>query len=106
MTPHNGDESRLDRIERMLELHVESNQRAHEEFEQRLQRSNEGFDRRLDRQREEFDREHKVLLTAQVLLVGHMRELDVKMAETTDKLNGLIAVIDDFIRRNGKEKRK
>jgi hypothetical protein len=70
-------ENRMDRMERLLEAYIQHNERAHENFE----------------------REHKDLLTAQVVLSGHMDELSVKMAEVTDKLNGLIGVMDDFIRR-------
>ena len=70
-------ESRMDRMERLLEAYIQHNERAHENFE----------------------REHKDLLTAQVVLSGHMDELSVKIAEVTDKLNGLIGVMDDFIRR-------
>ncbi len=70
-------ESRMDRMERLLELYVQRNERAHENFE----------------------REHKDLLTAQVVLTGHMDQLSVTMAEVTYKLNGLIGVMDDFIRR-------
>jgi hypothetical protein len=70
-------ENRMDRMERLLEAYIQHNERAHENFE----------------------REHKDLLTAQVVLSGHMDELSVKMGEVTDKLNGLIGVMDDFIRR-------
>ena len=77
-------ENRMDRMERLLEAYIQHDERAHENFE----------------------REHKDLLTAQVVLTGHMDELSVKMAvvnvklaEVTDRLNGLIAVVDDFIRR-------
>jgi len=70
-------ETRMDRMERLLEAYIQHNERAHENFE----------------------REHKDLLTAQVVLSGHMDELSVKMAEVTDKLNGLIGVVDDIIRR-------
>ena len=82
MNPNGED--RLDRVERLLEAFIQHNQRAHENFE----------------------REHKDLLTAQVVLTGrmdeltgHMNELSVRVAEVTDKLNGLIGVVDDFIRR-------
>ena len=70
-------EHRMDRMERLLEAYIQHNERAHENFE----------------------REHKDLLTAQVVLNGHMDELSVKMAEVTEKLTGLIGVMDDFIRR-------
>jgi hypothetical protein len=72
-------ENRMDRMERLLEAYIQHNERAHENFE----------------------REHKDLLTAQVVLSGHMDELSVKLAEVTDKLNGLIGVVDDFIKRRG-----
>ena len=82
MNPNGED--RLDRVERLLEAFIQYNQRAHENFE----------------------REHKDLLTAQVVLTGrmdeltgHMNELSVRVAEVTDKLNGLIGAVDDFIRR-------
>ncbi|HWY46421.1 MAG TPA: hypothetical protein VNX70_03500 [Bryobacteraceae bacterium] len=84
-------ETRMDRMERLLEAYIQHNERAHENFE----------------------REHKDLLTAQVVLTGHMdvvnvklaevgvklAEVGVKLAEVTDKLNGLIGVVDDIIRR-------
>jgi hypothetical protein len=70
-------EARMDRMERLLEAYIQHNERAHENFE----------------------REHKDLLTAQVVLSGHMDELSVKMAEVTGKLNGLIGVVNDTIRR-------
>jgi hypothetical protein len=72
-------ENRMDRMERLLEAYIQRNDRAHENFE----------------------RKHKDLLTAQVVLTGHMDEPSVKMAEVTDNLNGLIGVVDDFISRRG-----
>ena len=79
MTP-NG-ENRLDRVERLLDAYIQHNERAHENFE----------------------REHKDLLTAQVVLTGHMDTLSLKLAEVTDKLNGLIAVVDDIVRGRRQE---
>jgi len=77
-------ETRMDRMERLLEAYIQHNERAHENFE----------------------REHKDLLTAQVVLSGHMDVVNVKLAEVTvklagvtDRLNGLIGVVDDIIRR-------
>jgi hypothetical protein len=71
-------------MERLLEAYIQHNERAHANFE----------------------REHKDLLTAQVVLTGHMdvvnsklAEVGVKLAEVTGKLNGLIGVVDDVIRR-------
>jgi hypothetical protein len=69
MSETNGQgESRLDRIERMKERIAESH--------------------------EEFNREHKLLLTAQVLMTDTMRRLDLKMLETTEKLNALLRLVD------------
>jgi len=70
-------ETRMDRMERLLEAYIQHNERAHENFE----------------------REHKDLLTAQVVLNGHMDELSLRLTELTDKLNGLIGGVDDIIRR-------
>ena len=77
-------ENRLDRMERLLDAYILHNERAHEDFA----------------------REHKDLLSAQVVLTGHMdiisvklAEVTLKLAEVTDKLNGLIGVVDDIVRR-------
>ena len=73
MSETNGQgESRLDRIERLLER----NEEAHEAF----------------------NREHKLLLTAQVLMTDTMQQLELKMLETSEKLNALIRVVDGLIR--------
>jgi hypothetical protein len=55
---------------------------------------------------QEFAREHKQLLTAQVVLTDRMEQFakaqqhtDSKMAETAEKLNALIAVVDGIVRR-------
>jgi hypothetical protein len=72
-------ESRLDRLERLLEQHVIENHDAHVSFMQ----------------------EHKLLLTAQVVMTDKMSELETKMLETTDKLNALIDTVDGLIKRNG-----
>ena len=80
-------ETRLDRIEKLIAglsetvaQHVEANDRAHEQFLQ----------------------EHQLLLRAQVVLADNMAKLDAKMLETTEKLDALIKVVDDLIRRDSK----
>lgn len=80
--------SRLDRLEGLMELLIDDHLK--------------------------FSDEHKKLLTAQVLLTEmqqraekRMEQLDLKMAElaeaqkdTGERLNALIAVVDDLVRRN------
>ena len=93
-----GGKSRLDRIEEMIERseqriaqHILANEAAHARFEAEDQR----------------------LLTAQILMadamtktnvaiekvVQNMDKLELKMAETTEKLDALIRVVDGIIRR-------
>jgi hypothetical protein len=75
MNPGNGQndgESRLDNLEKVLNAGLLRNEAAHEEFE----------------------REHKRLLTAQVIFQDNLNILEVKMAETTDKLNALIELMN------------
>jgi hypothetical protein len=80
--------SRLDRLEGLMELLIDDHLK--------------------------FSDEHKKLLTAQVVLAEmqqraekRMEQLDLKMAElaevqkdTAERLNALIAVVDDLVRRN------
>jgi hypothetical protein len=77
-------ESRLDRIERLMQLHVIENHEEHAEFR----------------------REHRVLLSAQVVMVDKMTtvleamaKLDVKMLETTENLEALIRIVDGIVQR-------
>jgi len=94
MANGNGQEkSRLDRIEEMIERQILANEAAHERFEPEDQR----------------------LLTSQILMneamakmavameqaEAQMRLLEVKMLETTEKLDALIRVVDGLIRRPG-----
>ena len=74
---HADGESRLDRLERLFEQYAERNERAHEEFET----------------------EHKRLLVAQVVMVDTMSKLELKLDELTDKLDGLIGVVSDMLKR-------
>ena len=94
-THENGSgESRLDRMERMMALLIED----HVQF-------------REDHVR--FDDEHKRLLTAQVVLTDRVdklalrldttitaiQELTSSQRHTDERLNALIAVVDDIVRR-------
>jgi hypothetical protein len=71
-----GGSSRLDRIEAALE--------------------------RFAQDHEEFREEHKRLLTAQILMQDRMdksfAKFDERMSEVTDKLNGVIGVVDQLTR--------
>jgi hypothetical protein len=85
MPDSNGQgQTRLDRIEEMIERHVMANEAAHDAFRA----------------------EHKLLLTAQVVfqenlnkLENNLNRLDLKMLETTEKLDALIQTVDEWIRR-------
>jgi hypothetical protein len=84
-------QSRLDRIEAIIERQERKNEAAHERFEE----------------------EDKRLLTAQILMnsalektniavekmVDGMITLELKMQETTEKLNALISTVDGIIRK-------
>ena len=84
MAESTNGSGRLDRIERAIEALVEA-QRQH------VEQSNE--------EHRKFRQDHQLLLTAQVVLTEQQKVTDMKMAETTEKLNALITVVDDFIRR-------
>ena len=85
--PENNGTSRLDRIERALELLVDDHI--------------------------QFREEHKLLLTAQVLLTEAQKRTDEKLAklavtvdalavtvdEVSGKLNALIQIVDGIVRR-------
>jgi hypothetical protein len=47
----------------------------------------------------DFEEEHKQLLTAQVLLTDEMRKLAESQRHTDQRLNALIGVVDDLVRR-------
>ena len=78
MAETNGQgKSRLDRIEELIERHIVANEAAHDSFRA----------------------EHKLLLTAQVVFQDNMNKLDLKMLETTEKLDALIHTVASWIRR-------
>jgi hypothetical protein len=99
------DRSRLDRIEENLERHSAFMVRM-ETLIERQERANEAAHAR-------FEEEDKRLLTAQILMNGAMQKmldsvqkmadgmtsLELKMEETTGKLNALIETVDGIIRR-------
>ena len=82
-TPENG-ESRLDRLEGLMALLIDDHV--------------------------QFREEHKQLLTAQILLTDRVdklavtldtaiKELSASQRHTDERLNALIAVVDDLVRR-------
>jgi len=111
---------RLDRIERILESvavkhdalastaaeffsRLADQQARHEARMAEIQAKHES---RLNDHEEalvDHEEEHRRLLRAQVLIADELRETVAAQRETTEKLNGLIAVVDDFIRRQPKQ---
>lgn len=78
MSEANGEGvTRLDRIEQMIERQVIANEAAHDRFME----------------------QHKLLQAAQTVMSDHLNKLDLKLAEITGKLNALIQVVDDLVRR-------
>ena len=78
--PESNGTSRLDRIERALELLIDDHV--------------------------QFREEHKLLLTAQVVLTDRVdrlaqtvHELSQAQKHTDERLNALIAVVDDLVRK-------
>jgi hypothetical protein len=100
--PNGRGKSRLDRIEEMIERHERANEAAH----QRFLAENEAAHQR-------FEEEDKRLLTSQILMndamqkmlgavermADGMKSLELKMEETTGKLNALIDTVDGIIRK-------
>lgn len=74
----NGEEnghgkSRLDRLEGLMELLIDDHLK--------------------------FGDEHKRLLTAQVLLADAQKQTEQELKELAERMNALIAVVDDLVRR-------
>ena len=70
--------TRLDRIEEMIERHIVANEEAHASF----------------------IAEHKMLLTAQVIFQDSLQQLEIRQAETSEKIDALIKIVDEWIRNN------
>src|SRR5260221_11437921 len=106
--PNGNGKSRLDRIEEMIERSERRNQAAHEEFQaayRDLLSAQQRHERANEVAHEEFKTGHKDLLRAQILMNGAMQKmaegmtsLELKMEETTGKLNALIDTVDGIIR--------
>lgn len=86
MANENGT-ARLDRMERMLEMLIADHVRFQEEHDR-------------------FQQEHRQLLTAQVVLTDRIDRLTITVAQlaeqqkaTDERLNALISVVDDIVRR-------
>ena len=98
--PNGNGKSRLNRIEEILERHSAALLRIDEMMERQAECSNQV------QKRERFEAEDKRLLTAQILMNGAMQKmaegmtsLELKMEETTGKLNALIDTVDGIIRK-------
>ena len=102
----NGEKgnSRLDRIEKILDRHstmiIDIEQR-HSDAMDRIEASIERQVLANEAAHERLEREDKRLLTAQILMNGAMQKmaegmtsLELKMEETTGKLNVLIETVD------------
>jgi hypothetical protein len=86
MEETNGEgKSRLDRIEELIE-------RSEIRNAQQVTAKEAAHDR--------FNAQYQQLLTSQVLMTETMTKLDIKMLETTEKLDALIQTVDDWIRHN------
>jgi chromosome segregation ATPase len=120
------DKSRLDRIEENLERHstimvtIDKNFERHSALMVNINASIERQERANEAAHQRFEEEDKRLLTAQILMNGAMQKmayamekahsaseetwkaierLELKMEETTGKLNALIETVDGIIRR-------
>jgi hypothetical protein len=120
MSGTNGqDRSRLDRIEENLERHstimvtIDKNLERHSALMVSIEASIDRQERANEAAHQRFEEEDKRLLTAQILMNGAMQKmldsiqkmadgmttLELKMEETTAKLNALIETVDGIIRR-------
>lgn len=121
MQPNGND--RLDRIERIIESlavkhdaltstaaeyfgRLAQQQEAHEASMREMQIKHEARMNDHEEALLDHEEEHRRLLRAQVLIADELRETsaahrrtEAALAEASEKLNGLIAVVDDFIRR-------
>jgi hypothetical protein len=55
---------------------------------------------------QEFAREHRQLLTAQVVLTDRVDRLVEAQEHTETRLQALIAVVDDLVRRRDRDRRE
>jgi hypothetical protein len=113
------DRPRLDRIEDILERHstimvnIDATLERHSPFMVSIDASIERQERANEAAHQRFEEEDKRLLTAQILMNGAMQKmadsvqkmvdgmtsLELKLEETTGKLNALIETVDGIIRR-------
>jgi len=99
MSETNGQgKSRLDRIEEMIERHERANERYRAENEAAHARFAEEDKRLLTSQILMNDAMQKMLGAVERMADG-MKSLELKMEETTGKLNALIDTVDGVIRK-------
>ena len=108
MTPngHNSKgESRLDRIERILEMVThdivqgQASQSRIDEGFLKLEEAQRRTEETITSVVQEFAQEHQLLLKAQVLLTDRVDELREAQKHTDERLNALIGVVDGVVRR-------
>jgi cytochrome P450 len=108
--------NRLDRIERGLESvaahtgRLAESQHKLNEAQAKLANAQPAQPRRSNNREDpilDVEAEHRRLLRAQVLIAEELRELAAQRRQfersTDERLNALIAVVDDFIRRQQKQ---
>ena len=124
MSGTNGQgKSRLDRIEEMIERQERANEAAHERFQEEdkrlltaqilmngaMQKTNEALDKlmatvertneSLKKTNESLDKTDEAAKESARKFWKGIETLELKMEETTEKLNALIATVDGIIRR-------
>ena len=57
------------------------------------------LERLFEQYTERNEEEHKRLLTSQILMVDTMTRLETRVIEIADKQDGLIGVVDGFIKK-------
>ena len=93
MSASNGDNPRLDRIEKILEVLTNVQQDMHQEH-QMLLRAQVVFGDQLTKLGEKIDK----LADAQKALAEHT---DERFRDTDERLGALIKIVDELIRRPG-----
>ncbi len=112
MATNGNGKSRLDRIEEILERHsliflehgglLQDHKAAIERHDEAIARIDDTIERQVlasEAAHERFREEDRSLLRAQVIMHDNMLRLELKMEETTDKLNALITTVDGIIRK-------
>ncbi|SRR5260370_10048672 len=102
----NGNNPRLDRIERLIEQSERANREAHAKTREDVRRTREDLRRtREDMRRwaalgvKEARNHRKKIATLEAKSAAYQARTEQNLAEITDKLNGLIGYVAGFGRR-------